>query len=183
LGYLTTINFQYCLDIPDESINIIHHYWDNLDDNQLSQIHCTITDIDVWFDYTCMPQKPRTTEEEKVFLTYLNNINEPLENGFFFPIWDGSEINRSWCVFEFMIGEILENLVINDQDIEVHIKMENLTMMIIENYDEDLSDLFKAHDISATNGSDNQLIIGKIKQFLEKYSGSINPTGVTTNRF
>ena len=62
----------------------VSHRWETPDEPdtkgaQLAAIKRYLTDHPeveyVWFDFTCMPQKPRTPEEEDEFVKMLSNVN------------------------------------------------------------------------------------------------------------
>lgn len=63
--------------------------------------------IYLWYDYSCMPQSPRTPEEEQIFRQGLGNLNAIQILGRTAVILDDVEdyMTRAWCTLEALVAD------------------------------------------------------------------------------
>lgn len=76
----------------------------------------------IWYDYSCLPQEPRTLSEHELFKQSLHDLNSFLRVTQFFSIIDGNYINRAWCYYEWVISKLLtggQRISIQDKEINV----------------------------------------------------------------
>jgi hypothetical protein len=70
-------------------------------------------EIGVFFDFSCLPQKPRSIKEDEVFKERLEKMDEifSLSDIIFIPT-SGSDqyVNSTWCMFEAFIGHRMKNI-------------------------------------------------------------------------
>ena len=81
---------------------------------------CAMMDrIDIWYDYTSLPQNPRSELEEKQFQEELANIDEAFSQNFTIILWSQQDLNRTWCVFEALLStrKFLHNIFSSDNSI------------------------------------------------------------------
>lgn len=63
--------------------------------------------VHVWYDYTSMPQTPRTTDEQVLFEYRLNQLADIATQSGVVILWGEESLNRAWCVLEGIIGNPL----------------------------------------------------------------------------
>ncbi len=78
--------------------------------DEIITISNILRDVIVWYDFTCMPQKPYSSEmEERYFQWALKHLKDLISITDVVVIWDKPAINRGWCLFEGIIAETLQN--------------------------------------------------------------------------
>jgi len=60
--------------------------------------------IEIWYDYTCLPQQPRSPEEQTYFNKELESLCNYFGNFFSLIIWSSDDIKRAWCFMEAIVG-------------------------------------------------------------------------------
>lgn len=84
----------------------------------------------VWYDYSCMPQEPRTPEEESRFEMLLAQLGLIQTLGRTVVVLDGVEqyLSRGWCTYEVLLSneylsstlDVLVGTEIRESDIDSH---------------------------------------------------------------
>jgi hypothetical protein len=90
------------------AVHFISHKWDSPihpdpDGKQLAQITVEFPDEAlVWYDYSCLPQAPRTEQENELFLAALKGIPDLIRQSWFTVVGGDIETytTRTWCQFE-----------------------------------------------------------------------------------
>lgn len=60
--------------------------------------------LDFWYDFSCMPQRPRSAEQEVVFQRELKDLNRYFSE---YPTcihWSSKDLKRAWCLMEGLIS-------------------------------------------------------------------------------
>jgi hypothetical protein len=82
--------------------------------------------IGLFYDYICIPQKPRTINENKDFRCYLEQMNKLylLSERVMIPV-DGKDayFKSSWCVFECILGYLNRSLINHINEIKDNINL------------------------------------------------------------
>jgi len=60
--------------------------------------------IEIWYDYTCLPQQPRSLEEQTYFNRELESLSKYFGKYFSLIIWSSEDIKRAWCFMEAIVG-------------------------------------------------------------------------------
>jgi hypothetical protein len=66
-----------------------------------------MSDIGIWYDYTCIPQKPFKPEsdEQIYFNSTLARLSSIIKESHVLIAWDKQSNNRGWCIFEGIVAE------------------------------------------------------------------------------
>jgi hypothetical protein len=94
-------------------VHFISHRWNSLshpdpDGQQLEQIKAEFPDDAlIWYDYSCLPQEPRTESEESAFLETIEGIPSLIRQSWFVVVGTNIEsyATRSWCQFEAVCAQ------------------------------------------------------------------------------
>jgi len=136
----------------------------------------------VWYDYACLPQKPRTADDQRLFDWTLANLEVLIAKSAEFVILqpDGGYFTRGWCVYETLLYVrticSTSSDVISQRFIETQIqsvmegkkpkfhfsRMRELYMYIGENSRFIISDVesaLKEFNFKCTNGSDLRYLV------------------------
>jgi hypothetical protein len=89
-------------------VHFVSHRWDSLthpdpQGEQLTQIISEFPDDAlIWYDYSCLPQEPRTKREDEMYLAAMQDVPKLIAQSWFTVV--GREIEsydtRTWCQFE-----------------------------------------------------------------------------------
>jgi len=133
----------------------------------------------VWYDYMCMPQKPRSEEDDLIFKDRLTTLNDVMAScPRTYILHEDNYMSRSWCkaelfmcskldydegqgtfvpevVFDFFLIPCLESLVYN--------KPKSAEKMINE----------MLENTKVTNGGDKEIIKNVLKKFISTPSTAI----------
>jgi len=115
--------FVRCQDIPDRYFGpvipgeswFISHRWDaDTQPDPSRRQFAIIRDFarrnqvsGIWYDYSCMPQRPHTPAEEKLFNDSLKHMNSLVVTTNFMSLETDDYLERGWCFFERAISELL----------------------------------------------------------------------------
>jgi len=73
---------------------------------ELMAIGEVLNDIGIWYDYTCIPQKPFTSELERLYFEWsLTKLTSVIKGSNALIIWDKQANDRGWCLLEGMMAE------------------------------------------------------------------------------
>ncbi len=61
----------------------------------------------VWYDYSCIPQEPHTSEARKLFEDSLKHMNSLIVTANFMSLETDDYLDRAWCYYERVICELL----------------------------------------------------------------------------
>lgn len=124
LGHVTLAsNFKK----GDGAVHFISHRWSSPIEpdphgEHLAQIKAEFSDGDlIWYDYSCIPQEPRTEAENRLFASVIDSIPTLISKSWFTVIGQNIEsyAGRTWCQFEsvcaFHYGSYPSNQDINEQ--------------------------------------------------------------------
>jgi len=120
--FIDNLKFNRCQDIPqkyfvkvDPTTIFISHRWVtpndpdpsgdqfNLIKMDSSLINDWRKDLTVWYDFSCMPQQPRSQDDTILFKRQLYSLNDLIAQTESMSIRSGDYFNRSWCVAELII--------------------------------------------------------------------------------
>jgi hypothetical protein len=170
---------------PDKTI-FISHRWvepDNPDPDrsQFLKVKDHLSDNvnkTIWFDYSCMPQKPRSTSEEITFTSQLHTLDDLLACCPMICFFDKSYTERSWCVAELIMSSNMLGFKIGDtQASRSNFDLFIWPLLIALNFEDvglsfvrRLIDIF-IDETKVTNNGDKELI----KNILFKYMCNYKP--------
>jgi hypothetical protein len=60
--------------------------------------------VDIWYDYTSLPQLPRSASEEQEFQNAVETIDSAFRENFTLIIWSRRSLNRLWLIFEALLS-------------------------------------------------------------------------------
>lgn len=60
--------------------------------------------IDIWYDYTSLPQTLRSAAEEAEFQVALADIDHAFSRNYTVILWSKNSLNRTWCLFEALLS-------------------------------------------------------------------------------
>ncbi|EGD74091.1 hypothetical protein PTSG_05783 [Salpingoeca rosetta] len=108
--------FRHILTPTKDEVALLEPFLDTarLSEECIRDIFAYLNDINVWFDWTCAPQHPRSAEEEGLFQQVMGNLHTILEHSYTVCLWDGSEFSRGWCIVEVLIARTLRLLMFYD---------------------------------------------------------------------
>jgi len=73
--------------------------------DEIEEIAMCLERVGVWYDYSCMPQKPfQSDAEEEMFDWNLNNLNSLISSSHVLMAWDEESVDRAWCLYESIIA-------------------------------------------------------------------------------
>jgi hypothetical protein len=58
----------------------------------------------VWYDFTSLPQAPRTPEEQEYFDQELRRLDDYFSKNYTIILWSRSSLKRAWCFLEAIIS-------------------------------------------------------------------------------
>jgi hypothetical protein len=116
-------SFTRCQDVPDRYLSLvssgpvcfISHRWESLSHpdpkgNQFQIVKDFIRDNEpelIWYDFSCMPQQPRTAAQETAFRDSLRDLNSLVMMSQFVSIITEDYISRAWCYYEWIVSTLL----------------------------------------------------------------------------
>jgi len=72
---------------------------------EIEQICAVLKQIGVWYDYSCMPQRPfRTQAEQTRFEVELRRLPDVMKSSHVLIAWDRDSNDRGWCLLEGIIA-------------------------------------------------------------------------------
>lgn len=108
-----------------EGKHFISHRWfspthPDPDGKQLALLRpCLEADSFYWVDFSCIPQKPRTQQEESLFRDSISWLPSLMFNMNFIVLRfeDDGYVDRAWCFFELLAATVLSHQIrfVNDQ--------------------------------------------------------------------
>lgn len=85
-----------------------------LSDQDLRTISTVLSHIGIWYDFTCMPQRPFFHSVEREFFRQaLETLPALITNANVLIAWDVDALDRGWCLLEGMIAEGVGNASYN----------------------------------------------------------------------
>eukprot|EP01038_Epipyxis_sp_PR26KG_P004146 gene4146-5905_t len=98
--------FRQIIEPTEEDIFLLSQYLDTsvISVAGIADIFSFLNDINIWVDWTCFPQLPRTSEEDKLAELTLAQIHTIIENSYTICLWEGDEFERGWCMLEFLVS-------------------------------------------------------------------------------
>jgi hypothetical protein len=63
--------------------------------------------VQIWYDFTSMPQSPRSAEEQAIFEHRLNQLAHIAGQSEVIVLWGNESLNRAWCVLEGIVARHL----------------------------------------------------------------------------
>jgi hypothetical protein len=170
--------FKYIINFCDNIETISRLIQDNVSTSEEISIRRSLdlSDFWVWIDFSSLPQKPRSHNEQTIFdqgLMTLNNIQTSSLNVLCWPKVETRQILlRGWCLVEAVIAYRSEQCVSPDNGTHDHIKLCSQRLMKLGSEARYLSELQKL-GVSCTNGSDlEKLAMILFKNETEKLSGN-----------
>lgn len=113
------INPKYLIHSAPTMTIFLSHRWSTPDDPDPEHSQFILVKKEVlkrsklcgyWYDYSCMPQKPRSDDDELVFKKHLYTLNDLVLNSDTWVISSDDYMQRSWCVSEYLMAGDLRNL-------------------------------------------------------------------------
>lgn len=97
-----------------ERFTLLHEYFRNTigDSNtnfvlpDFAALPGMLDQIDIWYDYTSLPQHPRNERDEDLFRQGLDSIDQAFSENFTVILWSKASLNRTWCVFEALLATL-----------------------------------------------------------------------------
>lgn len=140
-------------------VYFVSHSWDvdkPFKESEMKILFNEIKEGYLWIDFICLPQPPRNDQQEKVFKSGLESIDDLLLilNKIF--LWGEESKYRGWCNYEYRVSQIIKE----DQS-ELCGFESSLTIIGLK---ENLPSLVEC---KCTNGSDERMLksrIGKIER-------------------
>jgi len=114
----------------------------------------------LWYDYTCLPQAPRTVEEESFFKSSLDNLQEIQGKMITYCVGNLDYFDRLWCYVEYLNSDLIigaNGSIIQDKD-----RHEKFTSWITDCDETGTPNKLKT--LTITNGSDKKPIINMMKR-------------------
>jgi len=124
-------------------------------------------DVNFWYDYYSLKQKPRTIDEEKIFQLKLLNINNIYKNNPVVVINTDDYMNRGWCIFEYTISSC--KIRINESKDSFRIDTSESGDIILKMIN--MEDPLLEMKLECTNGDDLIFLNNKLKQVLFPQKG------------
>jgi hypothetical protein len=72
--------------------------------NDISPLTYMMSHIDIWYDFTSLPQGYRTSEELLYFDNELSKLDQYFSEYYTVIIWSKSSLKRGWCFFEALVS-------------------------------------------------------------------------------
>jgi hypothetical protein len=63
--------------------------------------------VHVWYDYSGLPQLPRSKREQEIFEYGLYNLKNVVNESRVLVLWGVESLDRAWCIFEAMVGKTI----------------------------------------------------------------------------
>jgi len=95
-------NIKLLLEYLDNTIGRINSQLVLID---LGALAYMMNRIDIWYDFTSMPQKPRTEIEEKIFKSELDRLDSYFKKFYSLIIWSKKDTKRAWCFLEAYLSQ------------------------------------------------------------------------------
>jgi hypothetical protein len=177
------INNKYFNINPDSKILFISHRWVDPDDPDKNHIQFNMVkkyilsnNIDncaVWYDFSCMPQKPRNSEDEVVFkqnLSHLDKLTMLVDQSIMIDNIDYH--TRAWCVAESLV--MRNPIVLSENKDASNISYDYLLPLLLMRqrqghvkYNNEVKEItnITVEKTKATNGSDLEFIKRMISSY------------------
>ena len=154
----------------------------------------------LWIDFCCLPQYPRTSEEQFQFRVSLCDLAEYQKNAATLVLYgEGNDLHtRGWCVFEYIASRGKAIGVEEDSRAQIIIPKSNIlpmgaqlkkleetaadAVMSIPSSTSSLETTWAEKGITCSNGDDLGIVVSNAMQFLlkESYYGIAGYQGVFT---
>jgi hypothetical protein len=175
------IDPKYLIKSAPSMTIFLSHRWATPDDpdpdkTQFNQVRKEVLQrsklCGYWFDYSCMPQKPRTIDDDVVFKKHLYTLNDLVLNSDTWVIPSDDYMQRSWCVSEYLMAGDLRDLGAGNNKITEDFLIFGAIISIL-NEGRGVALLTKMINIilgktAVTNGGDKEIILRILISFYQK---------------
>ena len=77
----------------------------HLEAAELAEIAHCLEQVGVWYDYSCMPQQPFNSNEERDdFTSQLSGLSNLIAHSHVLLTWDAGCLSRAWCLYEALVA-------------------------------------------------------------------------------
>lgn len=93
---------------------LTHHPYLRLEPLELAEIASCLERVGIWYDFTCMPQRPfESNRQRSDFDWYLRNLNELIAASHVLIAWDKTSLNRAWCLYEAVVAHCKQHVSVD----------------------------------------------------------------------